>query len=102
LELLLEHVPRLGEREFVLVIRRADLHPAQREAVARILALVPAALIVSAREPYDALLWPAAQRVVCCYGDDALAFEGVADVLAGRAPARGMLPVRIAQGTAVR
>jgi hypothetical protein len=39
---------------------------------------------------------------VCCYGDDALAFEGVADVLAGRAPARGMLPVRIAQGTAVR
>lgn len=102
LELLLEHVPRLGEREFVLVTRRADLHPAQREAVARILALVPAALIVSAREPYDALLWPAAHRVVCAYGDDALAFEGVADVLAGRAPAGGVLPVRIAQGAAVR
>ncbi|HTW83275.1 MAG TPA: glycoside hydrolase family 3 N-terminal domain-containing protein [Candidatus Sulfotelmatobacter sp.] len=102
LELLLEHVPRLGEREFVLVVRRADLHPAQREAVARILALAPDALIVSAREPYDAVAWPAAQRVVCCYGDDALAFEGLADVLDGRAPASGTLPVRIGQGTAVR
>jgi beta-N-acetylhexosaminidase len=102
LELLLEHIPRLGEREFVLVTRRADLHPAQREAVARILAVAPDALIVSAREPYDALLWPAARRVLCCYGDDALAFEGVADVLAGRVPARGTLPVRIAQDAAVR
>jgi beta-N-acetylhexosaminidase len=102
LDLLLDHVRRLGEREFVLVTRRADLHAAQRHAVARILMLAPQALIVSAREPYDALLWPAALRVVCCYGDDALAFEGVADVLAGRAPAQGVLPVQIAQDPAVR
>jgi beta-N-acetylhexosaminidase len=102
LELLLDHVRRLGEREFVLVTRRADLHPAQRNAVARILMLAPHALIVSAREPYDALLWPAALRVACCYGDDALAFEGLADVLAGRSPAAGTLPVRIVQDAAVR
>ncbi len=101
-DLLLEHVPRLGEREFVIVTRRAHLHPAQRAAVARILALAPHALIVSAREPYDALLWPQAERVVCTYGDEALAFEGCADVLSGRAEPGGTLPVRIPENAAVR
>ncbi len=101
-DLLLEHVPRLGEREFVIVTRRAHLHPAQRAAVARLLALAPRALIVSAREPYDALLWPQAERVLCTYGDEALAFEGCADVLAGRAEPGGTLPVRLAENAAVR
>jgi beta-N-acetylhexosaminidase len=94
-DLLLEHVARLGAREFVVVVRSAHLHPAQRDAVARILAAAPAALIVSAREPYDAALWPQARRVICIYGDQPLAFEGCADVLAGRAQARGTLPVRL-------
>jgi beta-N-acetylhexosaminidase len=94
-DLLLEHVARLGEREFVLVTRSAHLYPAQREAVARILAAVPDALIVSAREPYDALLWPQARRIACIYGDQPLAFEGCADVLSGRAEPRGVLPVRL-------
>ena len=57
-DLLLDHVEALGDREFVLVTRDAHLHPAQRDAVARILARTPDALIVSARAPYDALLWP--------------------------------------------
>ena len=101
-DLLLEHVPRLGEREFVVVVRRAHLYPAQREAVARILALAPHALIVSAREPYDALLWPRARRVLCIYGDEPLAFEGCADVLSGRAEAGGTPPVRLSETGAVR
>ncbi|HEY4440914.1 MAG TPA: beta-N-acetylhexosaminidase [Candidatus Elarobacter sp.] len=94
-DLLLEHVERLGDREFVVVTRAAHLYPAQREAVARILAVVPEALIVSAREPYDAALWPQARRVVCIYGDQPLAFEGCADVLSGRAEPRGTLPIRL-------
>jgi hypothetical protein len=94
-DLLLEHVARLGEREFVIVTRSAHLYPVQRDAVARILAAVPEALIVSAREPYDAALWPQARRIACIYGDQPLAFEGCADVLSGRAEPHGVLPVRL-------
>jgi beta-N-acetylhexosaminidase len=102
LELLLGQLAHLGAREFVVVTRRADLHAAQRDAVARILALLPDALIVSAREPFDANLWPTARRVACIYGDEALAFDGCADVLSGRAPARGVLPVSLPERSALR
>ena len=102
LDLLLEHLPRLGDREFVVMTRRAHLHPAQRDAVARILAHVPDALVVSAREPFDALLWPQAKRVLCIYGDEALSFDGCADVLSGRANARGELPVRSSANAGAR
>ena len=94
-ELLLGHIPSLGDRNFVITTRRAHLHARQRAAVERILALVPAAAVVSAAEPYDALLWPAAQTVACIYGDDALAFAACADVLSGRAEAAGALPVTL-------
>jgi beta-N-acetylhexosaminidase len=94
-DLLLEHVPALGDRDFVLVTRDAHLHDAQRDAVSRILALAPDALIVSARAPYDAVLWPAARRVLCTYGDQPISLDGCADVLTGRAEARGTLPVRL-------
>ena len=102
LDLLLEHVPRLGEREFVIMTRRADLHPAQRIAVERLLALVPGALVVAAREPFEAALFPGAQRVACCYGDSELQIDALAEVLDGRAPARGTLPVRLSEHAAVR
>ena len=70
--------------------------------MARILDLAPHALIVSAREPYDAPLWPQAERVLCIYGDEQLAFEGCADVLSGRAEPGGTLPVRLSETDAVR
>jgi beta-N-acetylhexosaminidase len=101
-DLLLEHVPRLGDREFVVVTRDAHLFPRQRDAVARILALAPDALVVSARSPYDAALWPEAKRVVCIYGSQPISLEGCADVLAGRAAAAGTLPVRLSADAAVR
>jgi hypothetical protein len=82
-DLLLEQLPFLGSRNFVVTVRRAHLHPAQHAAVERILALVPDALIVSAAEPSDALLWPSARTVACIYGDDALAFAACADALSG-------------------
>ncbi len=102
IDLLLEHVAALGDREFVLVTRDAHLHPAQHAAVARILAQAPDALIVSARAPYDALLWPSARRMLCIYGDQTISIDGCADVLAGRADARGTLPVRLTEDAAVR
>lgn len=92
-DLLLSHLPALGERNFVIVTRRAHLHPAQRAAVTRILAAIPGAIVISAAEPYDALLWPQAETVACIYGDDALMMEACAGVLSGRARAGGVLPV---------
>jgi beta-N-acetylhexosaminidase len=92
-ELLLAHLPALGDRNFVITTRRAQLFARQRAAVERVLTRVPAAVIVSAAEPYDAALWPAAPAVACIYGDDATAFAACADVLSGRAIAAGRLPV---------
>jgi hypothetical protein len=88
-------LPALGDRNFVVTTRRAHLHPKQQAAVERILALVPGAPIVSAAEPYDAVLWPAARTVACIYGDDPLAFAACADVLSGRAEPAGQLPVTL-------
>lgn len=93
LDLLLSHLPSLGDRNFVIVVRRAHLFAEQRRAVERIVEVVPDALIVSAREPYDVALWPAARNVVAIYADEVLAFEGCADVLSGIADAGGTLPV---------
>jgi beta-N-acetylhexosaminidase len=101
-DLLLAHVDALGDREFVLVTRDAHLYPGQQDAVTRILAQAPGALIVSARAPYDALLWPSARRVVCIYGDQTVSIDGCADVLTGRVDARGTLPVRLTEDAAVR
>lgn len=101
-DLLLEHVPALGDREFVIVTRDAHLVPSQRDAVARILALAPDALVVSARAPFDALLWPQAARVACIYGAQRVSLEGCADVLAGRAAAEGTLPVHLTADAAAR
>jgi beta-N-acetylhexosaminidase len=84
-----------GDRNLALVVRRAHLHALQYGAVARLLAVRPDALLISAAEPYDALLWPDARNVACTYGDDALAFAACADVLSGRFPAAGALPVPV-------
>ena len=102
IDLLLEHIPALGDREFVIVTGDAHVHGAQRAAVERVLALAPDALIVSGRAPYDALSWPRARRVVCIYGSGGVSLEGCADVLSGRQEARGVLPVRLVENSAVR
>jgi beta-N-acetylhexosaminidase len=92
-DLLLAHVPSLGDRNFVLVVRRARLHPAQHAAVERILAAVPGAIVIVAAEPWDAFALPAARNVACTYGDDELMLDACADVLCGRAEPEGRVPV---------
>ncbi len=101
-DVLLEHVPALGDREFVIVTHDAHLHAAQSTAVARILEVAPDALIVSARSPFDATSWPRARRIICIYGAQTISLEGCADVLTGRAQPHGKLPVRLPEGAAVR
>ncbi len=102
IDVLLAHLPTLGDRNFVLVIRRAHLYAAQRAAIERILVCVPAAIVVSAREPYDAALFAGAHNVACIYGDEPLSLEGCADVLSARVPAAGQLPVSLDRNVAVR
>ncbi|MDB5071885.1 MAG: beta-glucosidase [Candidatus Eremiobacteraeota bacterium] len=101
IDVLLEHIPALGDREFVIVTRDAHLYPGQYDAVSRILAFAPDALVISARSPYDAMLWPEALRVICIYGGQIISLEGCADVISGRAEVRGTLPVRLTTNGAV-
>lgn len=97
---MLEHLGALlaaqGGRQHVLVTRRAHLHPAQCAAVKEVLALAPDAVVVSALEPFDAACFPSARRSACTYGDQEVTFDALAEVLAGRAPASGHLPVSLA------
>jgi beta-N-acetylhexosaminidase len=79
--LLLSVVEGLAPRDFVIVTRRADLYPAQRSAVEQLLERRPGAIVISAREPYDAELFASAASVACIYGDQAVSFEGLADAM---------------------
>lgn len=90
-----ELLARLAQarRRPIVLMRRAHLYPEQARAIDRILAQYPEALLVSAREPYDAFEFPQARTVVCTYGDDAPSIAGLADVLFGDVPARGRLPI---------
>ncbi len=92
-DLLLAHLPALGDRNFVVMLRRTRLHAAQRAAVERILAIVPDAIVIAAAEPWDVETVPGARNVACIYGDDALMLDACADVLCGRAEPHGRLPV---------
>ena len=56
LELLEMVIAGMPGRQIVIVMRRAHLHPGQAAAIARLLQAAPSAILVSAREPYDAAL----------------------------------------------
>ena len=92
LDLLRTPVPRT----VAIVTRRASLLPGQRAAVDALLEAAPDALLVCAREPYDADCFPQARTIVCTYGDEQVSFDGLADVIAGRIGATGTLPVTLA------
>jgi beta-N-acetylhexosaminidase len=82
-------------REVVLLSRRAHAHASQREALDALLAAAPDALLVALREPFDVTLFPAARNVVCALGDGEVSVAALADVLSGRQPAVGRLPVAL-------
>jgi beta-N-acetylhexosaminidase len=81
-----------GRRPIVLM-RRAHVYAGQKNAIERLLAVYPGALLVSLREPFDAFEFPAAQNVACTYGDDAPSIAGLAAVLFDGVPARGSFPL---------
>lgn len=87
LELLEMVLDGLGDRKIVVVVRRAHLHERQASAAARILEGAPHAIVISAREPYDAALFPQARNLACIYNDTAVSIDALADVMTGSASA---------------
>ncbi|HEY2474853.1 MAG TPA: beta-N-acetylhexosaminidase [Candidatus Cybelea sp.] len=94
LENVRDALERNGRRP-ILLARRADLHPAQADAIRTIVARYPDALVVSLLEPYDLPLFGKARHLLAAYGDDAAAIGGLADVLFGNSMPTGMLPVEL-------
>jgi beta-N-acetylhexosaminidase len=84
LRVLLSVVAALPPRDVVVITRRADLHPPQRAAVDALIAARPQAIVVSAREPYDAGLFESAASLACIYGDQAVSFAGLAERMTER------------------
>ena len=92
----LAHLHESQKRPIVLM-RRAHVYDKQLTAVERILQAFPDALVVSTREPYDALSLGNVRHLLCTYGDDAPSLEGLSDVIFGDAAPQGRLPLRYAE-----
>ena len=90
-----EDAVRAARGAVVLLMRRAHIYAEQQQAVERLLEIAPDAVLVSTREPFDALLFPQARNVVCTYGDDAPSIAGLARVLFGDVEPAGRMPLEI-------
>jgi len=85
LELLEMVLAGMPGRQIVIVMRRAHLHAGQAAAIARLLKSAPSAILISAKEPYDAALFERAENLACIYNDTEVSIEGLADVMTARA-----------------
>ena len=94
-EQLVAVVAQRSTPQVIVILRRAHLYGAQRDAVTRIIGVASETVLVSALEPFDVPLFPQARTVVCTYGDDGVTMDALADVLTGRARATGRLPVHL-------
>ena len=77
----------LAGRHAIIVTRRAHLHSSQAVAVSRLLRLLPDAVLLSAREPYDAEMFATARNLACLYDDTAVSMAAAADAVTGHAAA---------------
>jgi beta-N-acetylhexosaminidase len=93
LEHLVAFVRAQAGRQFVFLLRRAYRYAAQRVAIEALLAVVPDALVVALREPFDAMFVPQARRLVCTYDDGEISVDALADAIAGRIESTGIMPV---------
>lgn len=88
----LETLTRLGKRP-ILIARRAHVYERQADAIERLISAFPDAILVSAREPFDAFAFPNARNVLCTYGDDAPSMAGLESVLFEGGEPLGRLPL---------
>ncbi len=83
---------KIDKRPIVLM-RRAHVYERQLRAVQQILGAFPDALVVSTREPYDALALDGANHLLCTYGDDVPSLAGLSDVIFGGHAPEGRFPL---------
>ncbi|MBD5635432.1 MAG: hypothetical protein IAI49_13220 [Candidatus Eremiobacteraeota bacterium] len=102
LSMLLDVLRAQGDRAFVVVARRAHLHPGQQRAIEALLEVAPHAIVISALEPFDVPALESAAVLLCSFGDEQANVEALADVLVGSAPATGAFPVALSTGTGRR
>jgi len=82
-----------SQKRPIVLMRRAHVYAKQFAAVEDLLQKFPDALVVSTREPYDALALTGVRHLLCTYGDDAPSLAGLSDVIFGSGEAAGHLPV---------
>ncbi len=82
-----------SERRPLVLAQRPHRHPAQAEAIARILERYPDALLVSLLEPFGVPLFANARHLLAVYGDDVSSIGGLTDVIFGSAMPAGRLPL---------
>jgi beta-N-acetylhexosaminidase len=87
IESLLDIVRAQGERQFVVLARRAHRFPAQRRTLAALFALAPQTIAVSVLEPFDLDCIAGARAALWTNGDEEIEIAALADLLAGSAPA---------------
>jgi beta-N-acetylhexosaminidase len=84
---------KVSAKRPIVLMRRAHAYGKQFAAVEQLLKTFPDALVVSTREPYDALALSAARHLLCTYGDDAPSLAGLSDVIFGGAAPQGRMPI---------
>lgn len=102
LALLIDVLHAQRDRALVVVARRAHLYPRQRAAIDALLELAPAAIVISALEPFDVPALAGASVLACTFGDEAANMEALADLLAHGERAGGTFPVALAASPARR
>nr|WP_052486888.1 beta-N-acetylhexosaminidase [Paenibacillus sp. VKM B-2647] len=84
-----------GYEQIVVTTYNAHFDAEQQALVLDLLALGKRPIVVATRNPYDLLAFPDVPAYVCTYESRPLALRSAAQVLAGRAAARGKLPVSV-------
>ncbi|TAM56242.1 beta-N-acetylhexosaminidase [bacterium] len=78
-----------------LVVSRVQHDPARLESARALLTRRPDALLVVAREPYDATLLAQARAAVCTFGEEPVSLRALAEALVAGEQPRGRMPVSI-------
>ncbi|TWT25374.1 beta-N-acetylhexosaminidase [Planomicrobium sp. CPCC 101110] len=88
--------PKLKKHDHIVVLTsNAARIPEQQKLVAHLIDSGKPVDVVAVRTPYDAALFPGANRRICTYEYTPAALEVAAEALAGKTEVKGQLPVTL-------
>ncbi len=81
----------------VVIVATSDAakNPAQADLVAKLLQTNAPIIVVATRSPYDLRAFPSVPTYLAIYGANPPMLDALVDVLTGKIPARGKLPVEL-------